>query len=368
MKINFKNPLLASFVLLSVILASCSKDNSLTPEEQPDPVSGVYVLNEGDFMANNASLSYIDFLTDKVTVDMYGPANSSDPNKPLALGAVGSDLGIYGSLLYVVVNESNKVEILNASTAKIVKTIDIDQPRYIAFHSGKAFITSYTDHVFVLDTLSKTITAQIKVGRTPEQIVASGNRLYVANAGWADAITGGEYDNTVSVIDPVLLKVESTITVDDNIDRIFADGKGKVYVNSSAVYNMVDGSILKPSILYRIDTKTNKFDKKYEFGVFFMVSNAKDKAYLVSNNYKAGETTFLEMDLGTGTIKETAIFSGLELNNVYGFEIDTENGDLWLSDTDYSNPGKVYRYNNKLNKIDLTYTVGALPSAFAFKR
>src|SRR5690554_6625207 len=125
MKINFKNSRLVAFGLLSIFLVSCSKDNSLTPEEQPDPVSGVYVLNEGDFQANNASLSYIDFLTNKVTVDIYGPANSSDPSKPLALGAVGSDLGIYGSLLYVVLNESNKVEILNASSAKILKTIEV---------------------------------------------------------------------------------------------------------------------------------------------------------------------------------------------------------------------------------------------------
>lgn len=368
MKINFKNSLLTAFGLLSVFLVSCSKDKPFTPEEQLDPISGVYVLNQGDFQANNASLSYIDFLTNKVTVDIYGPANSSDPNKPLALGALGSDMGIYGSLLYVVVNESNKIEILNASTAKIVKTITIDQPRYIAFHSGKAFITSYTNKVFVLDTISKAITTEIPVGKTPEQIVASGNRLYVANAGWADAITGGEYDNTVSVIDPVLLKEESKIVVADNIDRIFADGKGKVYANSADILNPIDWSVLTPSRLYRIDTKTNKVDKEYEFGAFFMVSNGSDKAYLVSNNYKAGETTFLEMGLGTESIKESTVFNELELSNVYGFAIDSENGDLWLSDTDYSNPGKVYRYNNKLNKVDLTYTVGALPTAFAFKR
>jgi len=368
MKINFKNHLLAAFVLFSAFLASCSKDKPVTPEEQIDPISGVYVLNEGNFNANNASISYIDFLTNKVSLDIYGTANSSDPTKPLALGALGSDMDIYGSLLYVVVNESNKVEILNASNAKIVKTITIEQPRYIAFHSGRAFITSYTNKVFVLDTLSKTITAQIPVGKTPEQIVASGNRLYVANAGWADGQTGGQYDNTVSVIDPVALKEESKITVADNIDRIFADGKGKVYVNSSDIYDSSWSSIEKPSRLYRIDTKTNKVDKEYEFGAFLMVSNDKDKAYLVSTNYKAGETTFLEMGLGTETLKESSIFNGLELNNVYGFAIDSENGDLWLSDTDYSNPGRVYHYNNKLNKVDQTYTVGALPSAFAFKR
>jgi YVTN family beta-propeller protein len=368
MKINLKNPLIATFGLLSVFLIACSKDNPITPEEKPDPVSGIYVLNEGNFQANNASVSYIDFLTNKVTLDIYGPANSSDPNKPLALGAVGSDMDIYGSLLYVVVNESNKVEILDASTAKIVKTITVPQPRFIAFHSGKAFITSYTNKVFVLDTISKAITAEIPVGKTPEQIVTSGNRLYVANAGWADGSTGGVYDNTVSVIDPVLLKEERKITVAENIDRIFADGKGKIYVNSSDIYNMVDWSIQEPSRLYRIDTKTNEVDKTYDFGAFFMVSNEDDEAYLVSNNYKAGEITFLEMGLVTGAVKETPIFSALSLSNVYAFAIDSENGDLWLSDTDYSNPGKVYRYNNKLDKVDLNYTVGALPTAFAFKR
>src|SRR5690554_7712108 len=99
MKINFNTSRLATFVLLSAFLASCSKDKPFTPEEQLDPISGVYVLNEGDFRANNASLSYIDFVTGNITLDIYGTANSSDPTKPKALGDVANDMGIYGSLL-----------------------------------------------------------------------------------------------------------------------------------------------------------------------------------------------------------------------------------------------------------------------------
>ncbi|TCK80695.1 YncE family protein [Albibacterium bauzanense] len=367
MKINFNISRLAAFVLLSAFLTSCSKDKPFTPDEQSDPISGVYVLNEGDFQANNASLSYIDFLTGNITLDIYGTANSSDPTKPKALGDIANDMGIYGSLLYVVVNESNKIEILNASNAKIVKTINVDQPRNIAFHSGKAFITSYKNDVFVLDTLSKTVVAEIAVGRTPERIVASGNKLYVANAGWADAITGGEYDNTVSVIDPVSLKVETTITVADNIDNIFADGKDKIYVSSADIYNTIDWTIAVPSRLYRIDTKTNKVDKTYEFGAHLMTFY-EDKAYLVSSNYKADKDTFLEMDLTTETLKESDIFKGIELNHIYGLAIDSDNGNIWLSDANYSELGKVRRYNKKLNKVDLTYTAGAFPSVFAFKR
>jgi len=367
MKINFKISRLATFMLLSAFLASCSKDKPFTPEEQLDPISGVYVLNEGDFRANNASLSYIDFLTENITLDIYGTANSSDPTKPKALGDLANDMGIYGSLLYVVVNESNKIEILNASNAKIVKTINVDQPRSIAFHSGKAFITSYKNNVFVLDTLSKTVIAEIPVGRTPEQIVASGNRLYVANAGWADANTGGEYDNTVSVIDPVLLKEESKITVAGNIDQVFADGKGKVYVNSSDIYDASWSTIVEPSRLYRIDTKTNKVDKEYEFGAHLMAFT-QNEAYLVSSNYKAGDETLLEMDLATETLKESDIFKGIELDHIYGLAIDSDNGNIWLSDAQYSQLGKVRRYNKKLNKVDLTHTAGAFPSTFAFKR
>src|SRR5690606_27816437 len=118
---------------------------------------------------------------------------------------------------------------------------------------------------------------------------------------------------------------------------------------------------------YRIDIKTNKVDKEYEFGAHLMAFT-QNKAYLVSNNYKDGVYTFLEMDLGTEVLKESDIFKGIELDHIYGLAIDSDNGDIWLADAQYSQLGKVRRYNKALNKVDLTYTTGAFPSIFAFKR
>jgi proline racemase len=53
-----------------------------------------------------------------------------NPNVVKELGDVGNDIKIYGSKLYIVVNVSNKIEVLDAKTAKritlfIYRTADI---------------------------------------------------------------------------------------------------------------------------------------------------------------------------------------------------------------------------------------------------
>src|SRR5690606_26796309 len=140
--------------------------------------------------------------------------------------------------LYTTVNGSNKVEVTNSTTGKIVKTIPLDEPRYVDFYGKHAFVSSYTGKVFAIDTATFAVTA-IGVGRTPEQLVVSGNKVFVANSGWQDYVfNGGEYDNTVSVIDGNTLKVINTIEVANNVSNVFADNNGHVYVSSETIYGI----------------------------------------------------------------------------------------------------------------------------------
>src|SRR5690606_22633519 len=123
----------------------------------------------------------------------------------------------------------------------------------------------------------------------------------------------------------------------------------------------------EPSTLYRINTATNTLDKEYEFGASLMAFY-QNKAYLISSNYRAGEDVLLEMDLNDGSLQESDVFEGEALDHIYGIAIDAENGDIWLSDANYGALGKIRRYNRAMDKVDLTYTAGAFPKVFTFKR
>ncbi|XGA83785.1 hypothetical protein OEG92_01965 [Polaribacter sejongensis] len=72
-------------------------------------------MNEGNMSMNKAALDYMDFETGIYEKEVFRTAN---PEEVGGLGDVGNDMGIYGSKLYVVVNASNKVEVIDVNTRK----------------------------------------------------------------------------------------------------------------------------------------------------------------------------------------------------------------------------------------------------------
>ncbi len=68
-----------------------------------------YVLNEGNWGANEASLSRINLTTGAITNNVFSAANDRN------LGDVAQDIVVYGSKAYVTVSFSNTVEIIKIS-------------------------------------------------------------------------------------------------------------------------------------------------------------------------------------------------------------------------------------------------------------
>jgi len=68
-----------------------------------------YVLNEGTWGNNEASLSRVDLSTGTITNNVFSFANGRD------LGDVAQDLVVYGTKAYVTVSFSNTVEVVNKS-------------------------------------------------------------------------------------------------------------------------------------------------------------------------------------------------------------------------------------------------------------
>jgi hypothetical protein len=356
MKITINN-LFYGFLAITVLaVSSCKKDNNTLPDAPLPAVSGVYILNEGYYDADNGTLSYFDLESKKMTNEFFVAAN---PGKKL--GDVANDMGIYGSKLYITVNRSNKIEIMNAESGVVIKTVNVTAPRFLAFHGKHAFISSYTGIVSVLDTASMTIIKEIEAGRTSEQLAVSGDKVFVANAGWQDGVTGGEYDNRLSVIDANKLEKITDIEVADNIDRVSVDSKGAVYVNATTIYNFDWTIALHPSRLFRINPTTLKKDKEFEFGAELLAFNG-DHAYFFSDNLEEGKTLFLEMNTSNFEIKVQNRFE--DVVSPYALAIDSKSEDIWVGE---AMTNQVYHFNKKENKVE-QYAVGLLPKKFVFKR
>ena len=69
-----------------------------------------------------STLDYYDYATVTYRRDIYTEAN---PDVPKELGDVGNDLQLYGARLYAVINCSNKIEVMSASTCRRIGQVDI---------------------------------------------------------------------------------------------------------------------------------------------------------------------------------------------------------------------------------------------------
>ncbi len=99
---------------------------------------GFLIANEGNYGESNASVSYFDFGTHQVTNGIYSAVNDEP------LGDILQHIGLHNDKAYLVINNSDKVVIVDRTTFQKLATITdgISQPRYVAFADNKYFVTN----------------------------------------------------------------------------------------------------------------------------------------------------------------------------------------------------------------------------------
>lgn len=372
-----KIPLVVS-LLFVVLLGACKKDPGITPEQNetafpPDPLSvvkGLYVLNEGNMNMNKASLDYVDLRTGVYRRNIYGQAN---PEVVKGLGDVGNDIGVYGSKLYVVVNVSNKLEILDVKTAKKIKQIDITNCRYITFNSGKAYVSAYlgkvgdpnapNGNISEIDTATLEIKRKVDVGRQPEEMAIVGEKLYIANSG---GYSPPNYERTISVIDLKSFTESKRIDVAINLSRLKADRYGDLYVTSRGDYYNI------PSRLYVIDTRTDQVKKTFEIAASNLWIDD-DTAYIYATEWSYIEQkntiSYSMINVKDETVMDKKFITdgtGSQIKIPYGIIVDPNTKDVYVSDAkDYVTPGTLYCFDAN-GKKKWSVVTGDIPAHFTF--
>ncbi|WP_434035336.1 YncE family protein [Formosa sp. 4Alg 33] len=352
--------------------AIVADDDSQTPEV-PDVntvLKGFYLVNEGNMSMNKASLDYMDFETGEYKHERF---KANNPTEVGGLGDVANDIGIYGSKMYIVVNASNKVEVLDVNTGVRLKQINVDNCRYITFYEGKAYLSTYLGtigdpnsplgQVNEIDTTSLTITRKVDVGRQPEELVAYDNKIYVANSG---GYSPPEYESTISVIDIPSFTETKRIEVAKNLHRLKIDSEGDLYVSSRGDY------FETPSNLFVVDTKTDQVKKTFNLAASnFTIHN--DIAYIYSTEFSYLTGGFVisynMLDTKTETVLEGSfIAEGNEdlIQTPYGIAINPDNEDIYITDAkDYFSPGDLYCFDSE-GEFKWKVETGDIPSKIQF--
>lgn len=365
--------------VLAVALSSCrNEDIVFIPEEVPTTqpeytdVDGFYLLCEGNINSNKASLDWFDARTGKYNRNIFPKAN---PYEVKEMGDVGNDLGIYGSKLYVVVNISNKVLVLDKRTAKKLGQIDIPNCRFVKFYKGYAYITSYAGpvqmdpdykqkgYVAKIDTATMKEVGRCIVGFQPDQLDIVNGKIYVANSG---GYLKPNYENTLSVIDVATFKEERRIPIAINLGLCKADRHGVLWVVSRGNYYDV------PCRLYAYDTRKDRIVKTFDVPVSSFWLDG-DLLYVVSAQWSnitmTNEISYAVIDVNKmEVITRNFITDGTEklIKIPYGIAVNPATKDIYVTDAkDYITPGRLYCFGQD-GKKKWDVRTGDIPGHFVF--
>ena len=377
---NHFRDLLLSLLVAMVALSSCRKEEEIIPSSRvrvgvpgrPGKIKGFFLLNEANMGSNKATLDYYDYTTAFYTRNIYAERN---PNVVKELGDVGNDLQIYGNRLYAVINVSHLIEVMDVRTAKHIGKIPIPNCRYITFKDGFAYVSSYAGPVKIdpnarlgyvakIDTATLQVVAECPVGYQPDELVISGDKLYVANSG---GYRVPNYDKTISVIDLKTFTEEKKVDVAINLHRLELDNYGKIWASSRGDYYKV------PSKIFVFDPKTEQVTKTLDVSCSNMTLSG-DSLFVYSTewSYLTGENTISYTVIDTKTqkvIDRDFIKDGTEkdIKIPYGIAVNREQGEFYVTDAkNYVTPGRLHCYDLKTGKRKWTVQTGDIPAHFAF--
>lgn len=287
MNVMKKNWLYLAFTTLplAAALTACDNNDDPTPVPNPEPTTtlGAYIVNTGNYNANNGSIQWYDLTTQSASNDLYAAQNGQ------GIGDL-QDLCVYGSKLYAISATSSKIEILEHN-GKLIKRLPMTtaadqpmQPRYATAGDGCVFFTAYDGTVNKLDTLTQAVTGSVAVGAYPEALTYADGKLFVNISDYSKG-------NQVAVVDAASMTKLQDITVKLNpYTQCITGNDGYVYVVSNGNYA---GSASVPEdqwvyqTLQRIDPNTYAVDSICNATY---IANKGDKMYILYSEYYLPET------------------------------------------------------------------------------
>ena len=380
-----------AFLLLSVAaltFVACHKDPQTPPAASDASLSGekvdvsklsaitkLFVLNEGNMGSNDASLDML-----RISDGNYinGVFKKMNPEEPAGLGDVGNDIAVIGDEIWLTVNNSGILEVLSAENEREIAAITLPMPRSIAFDEKYVYVSSWNGAaavyapdwsvdveksnnvkgaVYRVDRASKQLSGSVSVGWQPEGLAVYDGKLYVANSGGVSHSLPPDYayDKSVSVIDLSTFKLVDEIEVEINLQKLFSDGKGNLYVNTFGNYSSVHSALWRIKLADKTVSKVSDYAYEVAFldGTVYCYGNENEFDYTAPVKpvlWKCTDGVKSEWTISLGDIKP------------YGLAA-LPGGNFIVTESDYSNPGTLNFFHDGARLWSVT--TGVNPRHFA---
>lgn len=336
------------YLLLLLVLAlfGCKKDDDESNNPTPVATTGVIILNEGTFTFGNASISLYDPETQEISNNVF----TNNTGRPL--GDVAQSISLINDKVYVVVNNSGKIEVLNLADLTSVATITgFTAPRYmIPLGDGRAYVTDiYGDAISIIDLNANQITGSIPLSGWTEQLVMARDMVYICNRD----------SNRVEIIDPQTDQKTGSIAITGGPTSIVKDAAGKLWVLADT-----SGPQRTSGSLSKIDPATNTI----ELELLTNPGSAMGNLQIAPN----GQTLYFtqqgirSMDVSAQSLPANTIIPA-NGRTLYALGVNLSGEELYTADAiDYVQQGWVYRYDAVTYTLIDSFKAGVIPNQFLF--
>jgi len=329
-----------------LLLNGCQKDNKGNGKPVTVPSNSVLVINEGNLNWGNASIDLYDLKDSAYTSDVFKQANG----RPL--GDILQSVYVDSPNIYLVVNNSSKIEIVNSKDFKSSGSITgLTSPRYMyKYSSGKAYITDiYANSIHVVNLDERKVLTRIPCPGWTEELVGLGRDIYVTNFR-----TGMVY-----IIDGESDIISDSLYTGKGTSSILLDKDKKIWVMSAGETGIENARISQ------IDPITRKIIHQTELtsvisglAIRLRINPAGDVLYFLKDGV-------YQIDLNTVS-KDPALLVPANGQNFYGLDIRPDNGDIWISDAfDYTQRSRILVYSAQ-GQLKSSFKGGLISSAFSF--
>lgn len=363
-------PIYFILFLVSISIFSCKKNIETNCENSPFSIlenkefeksqkpetykDAFFVLNEGGFTYGNASVSAYFPSALNATQNIFQNVNN------YSLGDVAQSIIQKGDFTYIVLNNSQKIEIVKTNTFERLRTITgFSSPRYLQFTENEKVLVSdlYENKMSVLDLETGCEFGSIKTQGWTEEIEKVNGKYYAIERNTIGV--QNKFANLIE-IDILNLSITKRVKIPAEPNSLVVDNDGNIWILSTGV----EAENILPALI-KFNTSSASIEKTYNFSDYTNI--AQNLAFNSQNGklYFNEANSIFEMNASDSNLPLQAYFT-TNAQIIYGIDVNPSTQEFYICDAiDYFSPGKVFRYSPGGNLVD-EFEVGILPSKVIF--
>jgi hypothetical protein len=333
-------------------MAACSKDElgpqclNCSTEETSTQLADVLIVNEGTFNWNNASISLYQPSNKTVQQNIFSQANNALP-----LGDVAQSISQLNNNAYLVINNSNKIQVVDIHSFEALTTITgFTSPRYfLPINTSKAYVTDlYANSIQIVDLNSNAITGNIPTNGWTEQLILHNDTVYACDM---------THENLL-IINPNNNLLIDSIKLGEDPNSLLRDKNNKIWILCSGGINSTLPQLIRFNPQNRTIEATFTFPSIANSPSSLKINAAGDCLYFLNSNV-------FKMNINETVLPSTPFISNNN-NTFYSLGIDPIHEEVYVSDAiDYVQNGVIFRYASTGVLID-QFNCGIIPGSFLF--